>query len=346
MCSNKIFVLLIYEIRLSAFKVLPEKKTLVNVTMDQKDIERKSQIYDTSKIDTSHKMWSYYCEINKASLKLAMDNPDLLNNKNKLTSLARKLAHENGYTYKKRKTRSKQFGDGGESKREYLSEALKVKRLQEIQEDLTDTDTQMALLTRQREKHVNVKQFGQAANITDQISQLRGKKRKLEQELTLIQAKKRQCQRQKSKVIKVSTNQAPPKISTFFNISTTTAASAGKNNSKVQGAKTLQEDSRQNTDRPDKEPTRTASLPKNSTATTTAVSDTQEKSEEGPKTVGEDIVQNTGKPDEELRKTASLAKTSVTTAAVSDKQKESQEGPKSTQEDIREISNKPDSFLL
>lgn len=34
----------------------------------------------------------------------------------------------------------------------------------------------MGLLTRQREKHIIVKQFGQAATLTEQISQLRAKK--------------------------------------------------------------------------------------------------------------------------------------------------------------------------
>ena len=35
----------------------------------------------------------------------------------------------------------------------------------------------MGLLTRQREKHINVKQFGQAATLTERISQLRAKKK-------------------------------------------------------------------------------------------------------------------------------------------------------------------------
>lgn len=158
---------------------MPEQKTFVTVKIDEKEIQEKSKIYDTSKIDPDHKMFNYYTELNKAAFKLALDDPSMVNDKQKLCDLARQMLHNSGYNYKKKTSRSKQFGESaGAQKREYLSDSLKVKRLQEIQEDLTDTDTQMGLLTRQREKHINVKQFGQAATLTEQISQLRAKKKK------------------------------------------------------------------------------------------------------------------------------------------------------------------------
>ena len=55
-------------------------------------------------------------------------------------------------------------------KKKYLSDAIKTQRLQEINEVLDDTNTQISLLTRQREMHVNFKQFGLAANVTEQMS--------------------------------------------------------------------------------------------------------------------------------------------------------------------------------
>lgn len=164
-----------------------------------RDLETKSQIYDTTKISTDHKMYQYFTEINRAALKLSVDNPQLLQDKSKLQQAAREYIHSNGYVYKKKNSRSKQFGVAGENKRPYLQDALKVKKIKEIQEDMSDTDTQMALLTRQREKHINVKQFGQAATITDQLSQLRGKKRQLENELTLLQNKRKLSSKQKAK---------------------------------------------------------------------------------------------------------------------------------------------------
>lgn len=94
-----------------------ENKEPVTVTMDAKEIERNSRIYDTSKLDPSHKMWQYFNEMNKAAMNLCMDNPDLLRNKNKLTELARKAIHESGYQYKKKASRSKQFGQGDEKKK-------------------------------------------------------------------------------------------------------------------------------------------------------------------------------------------------------------------------------------
>ena len=68
------------------------------------------------------------------------------------------MQHYSRYIHKKKTSRLKQLGESaGAQKREYLRDSLKVKRLQEIQEDLTDIDTQMGLLTRQREKHINVR---------------------------------------------------------------------------------------------------------------------------------------------------------------------------------------------
>jgi len=195
-----------------------DKKEIVSIDIDMKDIESQSQIYNTSQIDSGHKMYQYFQEMNKASLKLAVDNPQLLKDKHKLQQLAREYVHANGYAYKKKTSRSKQFGVSGENKRPYSTEAFKLKKIKEIQEDMSDADTQMALLTRQREKNINVKQFGQAATITDQISQLRAKKRQLENELTLIQSRKKQCARQKAKTGKEdhSKRVQGPKITTLL----------------------------------------------------------------------------------------------------------------------------------
>ena len=193
-----------------------EQNTVVTVKIDEKEIQEKSKIYDTSKIDPSHKMFSYYTELNKAAFKLALDDPSVVNDKQKLCELARKMLHNSGYNYKKKTSRSKQFGESstGAPKRGYLSDSLKVKRLQEIQEDLTDSDTQMGLLTRQREKHISVKQFGQAATLTEQISQLRARKRKLEEELTMLQTKRRKCEKQNANTRSLNTSHA--KITSFL----------------------------------------------------------------------------------------------------------------------------------
>lgn len=88
----------------------------VTVTMDAKEIERNSRIYDTSKLDPSHTMWQYFSEMNYATMNLCMDNLDLLRNKNKLTELARKAIHESGYQHKKKASRSKQSGQGDKKK--------------------------------------------------------------------------------------------------------------------------------------------------------------------------------------------------------------------------------------
>lgn len=76
---------------------MPEQKTFVTVKIDEKEIQEKSKIYDTSKIDPDHKMFNYYTELNKAAFKLALDDPGMANDKQKLCDLAGQMLHNSGY---------------------------------------------------------------------------------------------------------------------------------------------------------------------------------------------------------------------------------------------------------
>lgn len=117
-----------------------EQSKTFAIDVDVEHIERQSQIYDTSKLSPSHKMYQYFNEINKAALKIAIDNPQLLQGKGKLQEAAKEYLHSRGYTYKKKNSRSKQFGVVSENKRPYVNYALKVKKIKEIQEDMSDTE--------------------------------------------------------------------------------------------------------------------------------------------------------------------------------------------------------------
>ncbi len=82
-------------------------------------------------------------------------------------------------------------------KRKYLSESVKIKRIAEIEEDLEDVKLQISLTERQRQKYTNVQQFEKAAIMTGEMSELRVKKRKYEDELVSLQSKIKQSDRQK-----------------------------------------------------------------------------------------------------------------------------------------------------
>ena len=56
---------------------------------------------------------SYQRAMNQASLKLCLDNPTLTKERGRLMTLAREWEHQDGFQYKKKKSRSKAFGNQG-----------------------------------------------------------------------------------------------------------------------------------------------------------------------------------------------------------------------------------------
>ena len=93
--------------------------------------------------DSERKLTKYQQSINDTATQIALDNPDILLSKQKLWEEARKKLDESGYNYKEGKSRSKQLISSSESaestpapKRVKTTEALRIKRISEIEEDL------------------------------------------------------------------------------------------------------------------------------------------------------------------------------------------------------------------
>lgn len=89
----------------------------------------------------------YQQSINDTATQIALDNPDILLSKQKLWEEARK---KSGYNYKKGKSHSKQLVSSSKSdestpapKRVKTTEALRIKRISEIEEDLSDISQRM-----------------------------------------------------------------------------------------------------------------------------------------------------------------------------------------------------------
>ena len=55
-------------------------------------------------LQTSDNMYDYHKAVNDAAKELSPENPLLLTDRKKLFAKARKLAHEKGYNYKKKKS--------------------------------------------------------------------------------------------------------------------------------------------------------------------------------------------------------------------------------------------------
>lgn len=148
----------------------------------------KSKIYRNDK----GKLTKYQEAINNAAYELCLDNASLMNNKRELLNLSRKKIDENGYAYKKKRSRSKEFGSGivqPEEKKVKVSTEFRQKRIKDISEDIESIKTTITLLEKERFKQHNMKKYAQAASAEEQIASKRKEKRALEEELTKLQEK-------------------------------------------------------------------------------------------------------------------------------------------------------------
>ena len=71
-----------------------------------------------------------------------------------------------------------------------LTPSLGAKRIENIEEDLQEVNLEMSLLERSRAKARNLNQDERARSFTQEMTPLRQRKRKLEDELSILQKKK------------------------------------------------------------------------------------------------------------------------------------------------------------
>lgn len=128
-----------------------------------------------------------------------MEDPSLLCNKVELQALARQKLHNEGFNYKKKSSRSKAFGNtvSEQPDRKNLSQDFRQKRVAQIHEDLKEVDLQLSYAMKQREKCANVSNFSKALDVSKEMDELRSKKRKYQEELTILQKKEAVCKRAK-----------------------------------------------------------------------------------------------------------------------------------------------------
>lgn len=155
------------------------------------------------KIDSDQKSSnSYHKAMNDAAFKLCLDDPSLLKERSKLIAMTREQVHNEGFQYKKKRSRSKSYGnaanlatDSPVAKRPRIEvQELRSKRIHEIQKDLAELDTRMRYLERSREKLCSM-QYEHAAEKSKEMISLRGKRRKLQSEMTQLQKLEAKSQR-------------------------------------------------------------------------------------------------------------------------------------------------------
>ena len=201
--------------------------------MEREVLEQESKIYGRT---ASRPLSKYEETINACALTCCEQDATLLKDRNRLFKLAKERADSEGYQYKKRKSRSKVFGDGKETrdttKHVKLVTEERHKRQSQLAEDIKSSTDTMKLLELQIEKFVNAEKYLQAAEMVTQISDCRTKLRRLQAELTKLQKADGRSKKYYSKRKTASKS----KSLTSFNIpqlkvSPTTHATAGTSSS-------------------------------------------------------------------------------------------------------------------
>lgn len=165
--------------------------------LPRNEVLEKSRIYHKGNLGT---LTNYQETINKAAYELCLENPNLMNNKGEVLNLSRAKVDEEGYVYKKKRSRSKVFGAvkeqvGEDIKKIKLSAEFRHNRIQDLSEDINSMNTTMALLEKERYKQHNLNKYAQAASLEEQIASKRKEKRALEEELTKLQEKEAKSKR-------------------------------------------------------------------------------------------------------------------------------------------------------
>ena len=116
----------------------------------------------------------------------------MLCSKLELQKQARTKVHEDGFAYKKKSSRSKEFGSasGRQPKQERTSQDFRQKRIEQLQEDLREVDIQVSYAAKQRERCANVKEFSKALDVSKELDELRKKKKKIPRGIDFTTAKR------------------------------------------------------------------------------------------------------------------------------------------------------------
>ena len=165
---------------------VPSPSVKSNNTLDEETIRKKAIFFEKN-------VTSYQKSVNDASVNLCLKNPSLLFIKRgDLLNMAKDKVHEDGYNYKKGKSRSiKRSTTSDESvpKRSKIDTAERLRRINEIHEDIGHIDTQIEFKNRRIEAATVTKCYKTCDELSAEIAALQMQRRELVKELGILEKK-------------------------------------------------------------------------------------------------------------------------------------------------------------
>lgn len=170
-----------------------------SISIEEKDeIKKRSQLY----VGRGKPLSAYHCAMNKAVAQLRLKNPSLLWNRGTLLEEAQKVVDESGYIYSKGKFRSEHLHPSLETattlpKRHTLLMETRTKHMEAVQENLKDISDRLSYKSKWRQAAETVRNYKLCDELTEDISNLKSRKRELEAEVAILKKKSKRSERYK-----------------------------------------------------------------------------------------------------------------------------------------------------
>lgn len=146
-------------------------------------------------------MSDFQLRVNEAAIALALAQPNLVRKRGELLENARKKVAEDGYCFKKGKSRSNVYGvsdaEPSVSKRPKLDQTMREERIKDLEEDIADVSSHIAFKEKRRAQAETVQNYKACDELTQEILERKGRKRELEKELKLLLLKDKRSKRRK-----------------------------------------------------------------------------------------------------------------------------------------------------
>jgi hypothetical protein len=172
----------------------PLEKSEVHV--DVAELRQKSTIYKD--LHPGDFLYDYRNRLNDASLSVALENPTLVANKGTLLELAKQKVDKDGYNYKKKRSRSSNISSQPDNIIKMRPD-IRSRKMKQIGEDLEEVKKEIFHLDKSREKARNINADERALRLTKEMEPLRQKRRRLEEELELLEEKERKSSKDKER---------------------------------------------------------------------------------------------------------------------------------------------------
>jgi len=141
-------------------------------------------------------------KVNSAAAQLALHNPSLVHKGNRGTLLerARRKVADDGYLFKKGKSRSKVYGEqsctpSSPPKRRKLNEQMRAERLNELAEDVESVGSRVAIKEKCLAQAEAVRNYKLCDQLCEEIQELKSVKRAKSRELVILQQKETRANR-------------------------------------------------------------------------------------------------------------------------------------------------------